>query len=107
MGDSQWTIKAFELTREEEIGIGSSCTVYRGIYRHTPVAIKVMRKSNIPGAMENEFNREISTMMRLRHPNLVLFMGACIEDQLSIVTEFCAGGSLFKLLYEDRETKIS
>ncbi|CAG9314063.1 unnamed protein product [Blepharisma stoltei] len=105
--ESPWIIHSNELTREEEIGSGSSCTVYKGLYRYTPVAIKVMRNSSIPGAMENEFNREITTMMRLRHPNLVLFMGACIESQFSIVTEFCAGGSLFKLLYEDREVKLS
>lgn len=105
--DSPWIIKSDELTTQEEIGVGSSCTVYKGLYRHTPVAIKVMRKSNVSGAMENEFNRELTTLMRLRHPSLVLFMGACVDTQLCIVTEFCAGGSLFKLLYEDREVKLS
>ncbi|KAL0393326.1 UNVERIFIED_CONTAM: putative serine/threonine-protein kinase SIS8 [Sesamum radiatum] len=42
---------------------------------------------------------EVSLMKRLRHPNILLFMGAVTSPQrLCIVTEFLPRGSLFRLL---------
>ena len=39
-------------------------------------------------------------MKRLKHPNVVLFMGACTQPpNLSIVTQFVPRGSLFRLLH--------
>lgn len=44
---------------------------------------------------------EIAIMMRLRHPNVLLFMGAVTEPpNLSIVTQFLPRGSLFRLLHK-------
>ncbi|XWS75337.1 hypothetical protein CRYUN_Cryun01aG0077800 [Craigia yunnanensis] len=46
-----------------------------------------------------EFLREVAIMKHLRHPNIVLFMGAVTQPQkLSIVTEYLSRGSLFRLL---------
>jgi len=43
-----------------------------------------------------EFKREVSTLARVRHPNLVMFMGASADKgHVVIVTEFCSGGTLF------------
>lgn len=36
-------------------------------------------------------------MASLRHPNIVLFMGICLEPPC-VVTEFCVHGSLFDVL---------
>eukprot|EP01137_Pigoraptor_chileana_P000467 Opistho-2@36725 len=45
-----------------------------------------------------EFKKEIKTMVQLRHPNIVIFMGACLHpNNLCIVTEFMARGSLLDL----------
>ncbi|CAJ1967731.1 unnamed protein product, partial [Sphenostylis stenocarpa] len=42
----------------------------------------------------------VSIMKRLRHPNIVLLMGAVIQPpKLSIVTEYLSRGSLFELLH--------
>lgn len=39
-------------------------------------------------------------MQRLKHPNVVLFMGACTQPpNLSIVTSFMPRGSLFRILH--------
>lgn len=47
-----------------------------------------------------EFKAEVSIMKRLKHPNIVLFMGACTKaPNLSIVTQFVPRGSLFRLLH--------
>ncbi len=55
-----------------------------------------------------EFKREVSTLTRVRHPNLVLFMGASAEKgHILIVTEFCSGGTLFQLLHERLSVKLT
>jgi len=39
-------------------------------------------------------------MLNLRHPNLLLFMGACMEPgKICIVTEFMSRGSLHDLIH--------
>ena len=40
-------------------------------------------------------------MASLRHPNVVMFMGLCLEPPC-IVTEFCARGSLYDVLRKAR-----
>ncbi|KAL0041949.1 hypothetical protein WJX79_010123 [Trebouxia sp. C0005] len=45
--------------------------------------------------------REVSIMASLRHPNVVMFMGMCVEPPC-IITEFCARGSLFDVLRKAR-----
>lgn len=102
----QWIITLSDLQFKEVVGMGASCTVYKGLYKRTPVAIKVM-KNYMQGDSLKEFNREVGAMMRLRHPNLVLFMGACMEQQLVIVSEFCAGETLFRLLHERKDVLLT
>lgn len=42
-------------------------------------------------------------MARLRHPNIVLFMGAVMTpSQLAIVTQFIPRGSLFRLVHRSK-----
>ena len=88
-----------ELTLEPEpIGRGGYGTVYKGKWRGTTVAVKKMK---VEGASNryNEFIQECQTMMSVRHPNIVLFMGACTEmPNLSIILEYCGNGSLWDVL---------
>jgi serine/threonine protein kinase len=44
---------------------------------------------------------QVSIMASLRHPNVVMFMGMCVEPPC-IITEFCARGSLFDVLRKAR-----
>jgi sterile alpha motif and leucine zipper-containing kinase AZK len=70
-------LKLSELKVEKQIGAGASAEVFKGTYKETDVAIKKLR--NMVASNENtmkEFKREVSTLTRVRHPNLVLFMGA-------------------------------
>ncbi|KAK9862943.1 hypothetical protein WJX84_012116 [Apatococcus fuscideae] len=45
--------------------------------------------------------REVGVMIAIRHPNVVLFMGLCM-DPPCMVTEFCARGSLYDVLTKAR-----
>lgn len=105
--DQPWILKQNQLQFGPVLGIGSSCQVHRGLYKRTPVAIKVMKANVVNVDLRREFMREVTAMLRLRHPNLVLFMGACIDCGLAIVTEFCEGESLFKLLHERKDVMLS
>lgn len=160
-----WEISFSEVTLMEVIGKGAFSEMWRGVWRSTPVAVKVLRpntgdhfrpddliangKSTSPGSTDTagptssqeganlmnnattgpvdsmgaenasssdsrkdmprlseadarllrEFHEEVTTLSKLRHPNIVLFMAACARPpHLCILTEFCQGGSLFRAL---------
>ena len=47
----------------------------------------------------SEFMQEMELMSNLRHPNIVRFLGACLEPlQMSILFELCAT-SLYEVLH--------
>ncbi|KOM54455.1 hypothetical protein LR48_Vigan10g034700 [Vigna angularis] len=89
-----------EISVGERIGLGSYGEVYRGEWRGTEVAVKRFLDQDISGESLEEFKTEVKIMKRLRHPNVVLFMGAVTRPpNLSIVTEFLPRGSLYRLLH--------
>ncbi|KAK9724952.1 hypothetical protein RND81_05G110900 [Saponaria officinalis] len=88
-----------DLTVGEQIGQGSCGTVYHGLWHGSDVAIKVFSQQEYSKEVIFSFRQEVSLMKRLRHPNILLFMGAVTSPpRLCIVTEFLPRGSLFCLL---------
>jgi tRNA A-37 threonylcarbamoyl transferase component Bud32 len=88
-----------ELELKERVGAGSFGTVYRADWHGSDVAVKVLMDQDVGEAQLKEFLREIAIMKRVRHPNVVLFMGAVTKcPHLSIVTEYLPRGSLFRLI---------
>ncbi|XP_050210460.1 serine/threonine-protein kinase CTR1-like [Mercurialis annua] len=89
-----------ELILKEKIGEGSFGTVRRADWRGSDVAVKILMEQDYHAERFNEFLCEVSIMKRLRHPNIVLFMGAVTQPpNLSIVTEYLSRGSLHRLLH--------
>ncbi|XP_065849516.1 probable serine/threonine-protein kinase SIS8 isoform X2 [Euphorbia lathyris] len=89
-----------EITLGERIGLGSYGEVYRGDWHGTEVAVKRFLDQGISVESLEEFRSEVRIMKRLRHPNVVLFMGAVTRSpNLSIVTEFLPRGSLYRLIH--------
>ncbi|KAL6980046.1 mitogen-activated protein kinase kinase kinase [Sarracenia purpurea var. burkii] len=101
MGDvSDWEIRWKDLQIGERIGIGSYGEVYRADWNGTEVAVKKFMNQDISGDALAQFKCEVEIMLRLRHPNVVLFMGAVTRPpNLSILTEYLPRGSLYKLLH--------
>ncbi|XP_073027905.1 uncharacterized protein [Primulina eburnea] len=88
-----------DLTLGEQIGQGSCGTVYHALWYGSDVAVKVFSRQEYSDDLIFSFRQEVSLMKRLRHPNILLFMGAVTSPQrLCIVTEFLPRGSLFRLL---------
>ncbi|CAM6044342.1 unnamed protein product [Sphagnum compactum] len=84
----------------EPIGQGSYGKVYRADWQGSDVAVKVFLDQHVKAEAIEEFKAEVAIMQRLRHPNVVLFMGAVTNPpNLSIITEFCPRGSLYRLLH--------
>ncbi|XP_027189454.1 serine/threonine-protein kinase CTR1-like [Cicer arietinum] len=88
-----------ELILKENIGTGSFGTVLRADWRGSDVAVKILKVQGFDSERFEEFLNEVTLMKRLRHPNIVLLMGAVIQPpKLSIVTEYLSRGSLYELL---------
>lgn len=76
----------------ELIGRGTFGQVYRGKW-HGEVAVKIIDFDPHTDPQDglfsvDAFKREIATLHKLRHENLVIFMGACMKaPDLAIVTQ--------------------
>ncbi|KAJ3681352.1 hypothetical protein LUZ60_015841 [Juncus effusus] len=91
-----------DLTIGEQVGQGSSGTVYHALWYGSDVAVKVFSKQEYSEEVILSFRQEVSLMKRLRHPNILLFMGAVTSPQrLCIVTEYLPRGCLLRLLQKN------
>ncbi|XVE71429.1 hypothetical protein DITRI_Ditri10aG0149300 [Diplodiscus trichospermus] len=79
-----------------KIGEGGYGPVYRARLDHTPVAIKVLRPDAAQG--RSQFQQEVEVLSCIRHPNMVLLLGACPEYGC-LVYEFMSNGSLDDCLF--------
>ncbi|CAG9464920.1 unnamed protein product [Pedinophyceae sp. YPF-701] len=83
-----------EVELGERIGVGASAEVNVGRWNGTLVAVKQLMGSLADPSLAPKFRREVEILMRLRHPNLVLFMGYCTKPRMAIVTEYMRRGTL-------------
>jgi serine/threonine protein kinase len=92
-----------EVEVEEVLDKGAFGEVCRGRWRGNEVAVKLFCTGRpTPETME-AFKREVFVMNCLRHPNVVLLLGACqTPPKLAIIMEFVAGGSLYQLIHVDK-----
>ncbi|XP_057547990.1 serine/threonine-protein kinase CTR1-like isoform X3 [Amaranthus tricolor] len=102
----EWNIDFSELTVGTRVGIGFFGEVFRGIWNGTDVAIKVFLEQDLTSENMEDFCNEIAILSRLRHPNVILFLGACTKPpRLSMVTEYMEMGSLYYLIHLSGQKK--
>ncbi|KAH9088299.1 hypothetical protein LEN26_019533 [Aphanomyces euteiches] len=98
-GRSWKSIRFQELTVGDKIGGGGVGIVYRGKYLSKPVALKTLFDPRVDDALKQEFMDELHVMSKLNHPNVVAFIGACLEaPNLCFVMELCTM-SMYELLH--------
>ncbi|KAL8228348.1 hypothetical protein R6Q57_015932 [Mikania cordata] len=104
-GTDEWEIDPEVLTLDHKVASGSYGDLYKGTYRGQEVAIKMLKAENITTNMQQDFVQEVYIMRKIRHKNVVQFIGACTDtSSLSIVTEFMSGGSVYDYLHKQKGT---
>ncbi|KAG9152361.1 hypothetical protein Leryth_016733 [Lithospermum erythrorhizon] len=73
------------------IGEGGYGTIYRCNLDHTPVAVKVLHPDG--SDKKEEFLKEVEVLGQLRHPHIVLLIGAC-PDNRCLIYEYMENGNL-------------
>ncbi|XP_077229764.1 putative serine/threonine-protein kinase SIS8 isoform X2 [Tasmannia lanceolata] len=102
----EWNIDFSELTVGTRVGIGFFGEVFRGMWNRTDVAIKIFLEQDLTAENMEDFCNEISILCCLRHPNVILFLGACtMPPHLSMVTEYMEMGSLYNLIHTSGQKK--
>jgi serine/threonine-protein kinase CTR1 len=86
----------------EIVNRGSSCVVFRGMWRGTQVAIKQFKLEYSTSSKELEkFIKEMNILAKVRHPNLILLMGVCVDQpNLCIISELVQNCSLFQAIHK-------
>ena len=72
-----------ELVVGEEIGVGAWGTVHKGLYRGQQVAVKRIH----PPENIDRLKQECNFLARLRHPNIVRFIGAVVDEKVEQCTD--------------------
>ena len=85
---TQWVVGRGEIQLTNvELGRGGWGAVTVANFRKIQVAAKCLYKDLTSAYYRDMFNREMNMAARLRHPNLVQFIGASIEGHPIILTE--------------------
>ncbi|CAE7262625.1 STY46, partial [Symbiodinium sp. CCMP2456] len=116
--ESRWMIPRKELQLQLELSRTLKSTLYRASWHGTEVVVKcagrhdndaaeavlnagTRKTGSSPEETETteiaaELLHEIDVLSSMRHPDMVMFIGACLDPQLPImcVTEFMPGGDL-------------
>eukprot|EP00127_Corallochytrium_limacisporum_P004061 Clim_evm6s157 gene=Clim_evmTU6s157 len=96
-----WEIQSDDLQVGTKISEGFFGTVHEGLLYGKKVAVKRIKPSAATEEVLDDLLTEISTMAELRHPNVLLFMGAVIRPpEVSIVTEYMARGTVYSVLHD-------
>lgn len=106
----QWELPRSEIQLTTKLGEGDGGVIYNAHWRGLDVVAKMLktetdRPSDINGAVAKaDLINEISVLSRLRHPNLVMFLGACtVSEPLIIINEHLSGGNLEDFLIAKRK----
>lgn len=104
-GDANFVMGAHALlNKDSELGRGGFGVVYRAVLRDgRSVAIKKLTASGLMKS-QDDFEREVKTLGKIQHPNLVKLEGYYWTPSLQLlIYEFVPSGSLYKHLHDADE----
>ncbi|KAG0583370.1 hypothetical protein KC19_3G131200 [Ceratodon purpureus] len=98
-----WEIDISQLKCNKKVASGSFGDLFRGTYCGQDVAIKILKPERLNENLQREFQQEVFIMRKVRHKNVVQFIGACtIAPNLCIITEYMSGGSVYDYLRKQK-----
>ncbi|XP_018438449.1 U-box domain-containing protein 52-like [Raphanus sativus] len=86
-----------DFSEDLKIGMGAYGTVYKCNLHHTAGAVKVLHAGETQ--LSKQFDQELEILSKIRHPHLVLLLGACPERGC-LVYEYMDNGSLYDRLMQ-------
>ncbi|KAH7429359.1 hypothetical protein KP509_09G043400 [Ceratopteris richardii] len=98
-----WRVDPSELdfSKGMVIGKGSFGEIWKATWRGTPVAVKkILASLSEDESIIKHFKEEVELLLKLRHPNVVQFLGATTSKPLMLVMEFLKAGDLHSFLKE-------
>ena len=100
---THWVVRREEIELTgPELGVGCWATVTVAKFRGIQVAVKRIHNQIISHHNLQLFQREMNMAARLRHPNLIQFIGATMEGEMMIVLELvttCLRSQLQREIY--------
>ncbi|XP_073305990.1 U-box domain-containing protein 35 isoform X1 [Primulina huaijiensis] len=84
-----------------KLGNGAYGTVYKGIFHHITAAVKILHAKE--ASRTKQFLRELEILSQIRHPHLLILLGAC-PDHACLVYEFMENGNLEDRLLKKNNT---
>ncbi|KAK9825662.1 hypothetical protein WJX81_007564 [Elliptochloris bilobata] len=107
-GSDDWELDPADIVFQEKIAAGAFGDLYKGVYCGQDVAIKILRNVHDDTQQYQEFLQEVMIMRKVRHKNVVQFIGACTrKPNLCIVFEFMSGGSMYDYMRKGGPLKLT
>jgi len=105
----KWLIhgSTLHIIQGEIMGAGTFGIVVRGLLHDIPVAVKVPRLSDM-GSTDSylhELANELRILRSLQHPNIVSFLGACVEAEvgdLALILELVEGPTVHDYVLDSK-----
>ena len=92
-----WTIPHDEVKMDREIGVGGWGSVFKGTFHGRAVAVKRLHPTIVSRENISRLHREVRLMAHVRHPNILLFIGAVFKE----VDQLCPPLIILELLDVD------
>ena len=91
ISSTHWAVRREEIELTgPQLGVGGWATVTVAKFRGAQVAVKRIHNQIISRHNIQLFQREMNIAARLRHPNLIQFIGATMEGEMMIIMELMA-----------------
>lgn len=96
----KWELNNDDVDLVEKIGRGNFGDVYKARLKQNNVSVAVKTcKVTLPDEQKKKFLQEGRILKQYEHPNIVQFIGICVQKQpIMIVMELVSGGSLLNYL---------
>ncbi|KAJ6906745.1 Serine/threonine-protein kinaseY46 [Populus alba x Populus x berolinensis] len=89
---------------ENKVASGSYGDLYKGTYYSQEVAIKILKPERVNSDLQKEFAQEVYIMRKVRHKNVVQFIGACtkLPSLLHCIQNLCPEEVSMDYLHKQR-----